>query len=111
SWQRIVVQHATGTDRRTESDANRSLALDEGEWVRVQYAKAEYGLYEYVGPGGSVDLSTQDFANTSLWRRIEVDGATNSGTLALESGMLISNKFRIESLVLRVAEDVNIGFN
>ncbi len=102
-WQRISADIATGA-----SDAapiNRSVST--GQRVRVEFNATDYGLYQYLGPSGTLNLVTQNYRDTTRWLKLIGAAATDGANANLSNGMLVTSKFTIDALTLRRVDDVN----
>ncbi|HEU4613600.1 MAG TPA: hypothetical protein VFS15_16025, partial [Kofleriaceae bacterium] len=68
-----------------------------------------YGLYQYKGTGGTLNLSSQNYANPSLWAKVTADRSTDdTGTGALTDGMIVLDKTNLERVALQLRDDVNV---
>ena len=110
-WEKLTIAHTTQTDRLSP----QTVTLAAGEYVLVQYSESEYGIYEYLGAGGSVELARQDFAQTSLWKGVTTNlGTDTNAPVAFTDGRqnsqrLVANKNVIERLTLQLKDDVNVA--
>ncbi|MBC8509085.1 MAG: tandem-95 repeat protein, partial [Chloroflexi bacterium] len=107
-WSKVNVDFATGTNRGAANNVNVATS----QVVLVQFTANEYGMYQYRGAGGTINLSNQDYRDTSLWQ--ELDGAAadhatdDSGPVTLVNGDVVINKYMIESLTIQLWDDIDI---
>ncbi len=103
-WLKLNTHFATGLARTGES----SQLLQAGDRVRVENDVDHYGVYEYVGPTEVLDLLKINYLDQTKWTKLTGDAATDGGPTNLANGMIIINKFVVDSLILRPIQDVNV---
>ena len=76
-WQKVTIDFVTGTDRAVP----QTETVKKNQTVLVQYSSDEYGLYSFnqgsVSAGISVNLTLEDFSNSSRWTKFVSDHATD----------------------------------
>ncbi|MBT7081830.1 MAG: hypothetical protein HN929_10240, partial [Chloroflexi bacterium] len=110
-WRKLDPQFITGVSKEEAQEVN----ISSQNLVRVQYS-GNYGLYRYLGADAALDFSQQDFSDDDIWQKIEANAATGNrtgtenlaGTINLQTGDIVSNRFAIESLTLKVWDDLDI---
>ncbi len=103
-WLKLNTHFATGLPRSGES----SQLLQAGDRVRVEHDVDHYGVYEYFGPTEVLDLLKINYLDRTKWIKLTGDAATDGGPTNLANGMIIVNKFVVDSLILRPIQDVNV---
>ncbi len=103
-WLKLNTHFATGLARSGES----SQLLQAGDRVRVENDVDHYGVYEYFGPTEVLNLLQINYLDRTRWTKLTGDAATDDGPVNLANGMIIVNKFVVDSLILRPIQDVNV---
>ena len=103
-WQKLTVDHFSETER----DGDNTIALTTGDRVLIQYTSLEYGIYVYQGADASVNLSTTNLNEATLWQKEAIAAATTTdGERTFTSGDIVEDRFTLHSLVLHMRGDVN----
>jgi hypothetical protein len=103
-WQKLNATFATGAD----ATATVTRTVANGARVRVEFNSKDYGLYEYLGNTSTMNLTTQNYADTNRWQKIIGVASNESTSFSLLNGALITNKSVIDAMTLRKTEDVNV---
>ncbi|MEL6105485.1 MAG: right-handed parallel beta-helix repeat-containing protein, partial [Planctomycetota bacterium] len=101
-WQPIAINHRTGTTAATRTVSTNQTVLN-------QFDLDFFGLYRYLGVAAELDLFAQNYNDASLWQRLTADHATDSGTPSLVTGQLVADKHQVESLSVRLSDQVAIN--
>ncbi|MEO1525824.1 MAG: right-handed parallel beta-helix repeat-containing protein [Planctomycetota bacterium] len=101
-WQPIAINHRTGTTAATRTVSTNQTVLN-------QFDLDFFGLYRYLGSTAQLDLFAQNYNDASLWQRLTADHATDSGTPSVTTGQLVANKFEVESLSVRLSDQVMVN--
>ncbi len=103
-WQKINPNFTTGGDRSVVVQRT----LTGGSRVRVETNADEYGLYEYLGTTVTANLNAENYRDSSRWRAIIGQFATDGPNANLTTGVLVTNKAVIDALTIRKTEDINV---
>jgi hypothetical protein len=103
-WQKITY-FATGAGK----PATLSQTVANNGYVLVEFNNGSYGLYQYKGTGGTLNLAAENYANTVRWNKVTADRSTDdSGTGNLTQGMIVLDKTHLERVALQLRDDVNL---
>ncbi len=103
-WKKINVDFRTGADTGVANNKNVST----GDTVLVQFDVDDFGLYEYLGTTGSINLTAENYNVASRWQRVTADHSSADGSIQLDMGDFVFDKHVVESLSLRLFDKVNI---
>ncbi|MEQ1825678.1 MAG: right-handed parallel beta-helix repeat-containing protein [Pirellula sp.] len=103
-WLKLDTHFATGLLRTGEN----SKLLKAGDRVRVENDVDHYGVYEYIGPTTTLNLLTINYLDKTNWIKVAGATATDGGPANMTAGMIITNKYVVDSLVIRPIQDVNV---
>jgi len=103
-WQKITY---TATGAVKTAPIVRSIA--NGGHVLVEFNNGRYGLYQYSGTAGDLDLAAENFGNTSRWQLVTAARSTNDASTAdLVNGQLVLNKNVVERVAFQLRDDIDI---
>ena len=104
NWEHITY-FVTGASNASPISHSTST----NDYVLVEFNNGSYGLYQYKGTSGTLNLATQNYADTTHWTKIMADRSTDdSGTGALYQGMIVLDKTNLERVALQLRDDVNV---
>jgi Ca2+-binding RTX toxin-like protein len=104
-WQAVTPDWVTGTDRSVA----QVRAVSAGTLVLVEFSRGEYGLYEYAGPAGSINLSAQNYADTARWHEVTAHRSTDDiGGAPVQPGQLVANRLEAGRVALQLQDDVDV---
>jgi hypothetical protein len=99
-WTKVAPNHIVGMTTLVVPLATGQLVLVERPGV--------YGLYRFLGTGGTRDLALADYRNTALWQPV-LPAFTSAATAAgLTTGALVLDTRTLERLTLQVIDDVDL---
>ncbi|MBW6493254.1 MAG: hypothetical protein K0B16_01635 [Burkholderiaceae bacterium] len=103
-WQKISYI-ATGASKAAE--INQSVAHD--GYVLVEFNNGDYGLYQYLGSTGTLNLAGENYSDTNRWSKVEPSRSTDdTSPAALAANQLVLNKFELERVALQLQDDVDV---
>ena len=103
-WQRLTANISTGAS----DSAPIVRTVSTGQRVLVEFNASDYGLYEYRGASGSMNLVTQNYRDGARWLKLVGAAATDGPLANLTNGMLVTSKFTIDALTIRRVDDINV---
>jgi Ca2+-binding RTX toxin-like protein len=104
-WQHITYA-TTGASKATASTSQ--FVANDG-YVLVEYTGGSYGLYQFNGASGNVNLRTEVFSNNVRWTRIVAERATDDvGTGDVLSGQIVLDKSVVERVGIQLQDDVDV---
>ena len=92
--------------RATPSTINRAIA--NGGYVLVEFNNGSYGLYQYSGAGGTLNLATENYANTSHWTKVVAARSTDDTGGDLQHGHGGAGQDDVERVAFQLMDDVNV---
>ena len=99
-WQKIATDFSTSADS--------VVSINNGNTVLVQFDADVYGVYEFLGNSGLINLANQDYNDGSRWQKLVADHATDDNVVSnILMDDLVLNKFVVESLTLEQSDDVD----
>ncbi|MBW2349292.1 MAG: hypothetical protein JRF59_15880, partial [Deltaproteobacteria bacterium] len=99
SWEKITPDF--------DAEVHGVVSLSTGQVVLVRTESA-YGMYVYAGQAGSVDLGSEEYGDSGRWRRMDADFRTSDGHVLLFTGAVVEDRNTLESVTLRLWNDVNV---
>lgn len=104
-WAKVTPDIVTSADR----GVSHVQFVGTGQTILVQYTADEYGLYEYLGASGTLELTGQNFSIGALWQRITESHATDDPISGIvSSGDLVSNRFVVEHVAIQMWNDIDL---
>src|SRR5262249_11211978 len=103
-WQKITY-FATGASK----PATLSHSTTHNDYILVEFNNGTYGLYQYLGTSGTLNLSLENYANIFRWHKVTANRSTDdTGTGPLTHGLVVLDKSNLERVALQVRDDVNV---
>ena len=104
-WQKLNPHFSTGAN----GDVAVNITVATSQRVRVDFSAELYGMYEYLGSTGLLNLTSENYSDGARWRLLTGAFATDGGPASLTNGILITSKFTIDALTIRKSEDLNVN--
>ncbi|UUZ54417.1 hypothetical protein LP419_39720 [Massilia sp. H-1] len=104
NWQKITYV-ATGPSKA--APINQVVANN--GYVLVEFNANSYGLYQFKGATGSLNLAGENYSDLSRWTKVVANRATDdSSSGALFQGQIVLNKFKLERVAIQLQDDVDL---
>ncbi len=103
-WQQLLPQIKTGANPFTTI----SRTVSTGQRVLVEFDRDTYGIYEYLASNSTIDLATQDYTDSSRWRKLDGAYQTGDTPFDLANGDLVTNRRVVTAITLQRASDLDL---
>ncbi|MDH5205300.1 MAG: hypothetical protein OEW36_06520, partial [Hylemonella sp.] len=102
-WQKIGYT-ATGTSKL--SPVVRNVA--HLGYVLVEFNDGRYGLYQYQGAAGDLNLAAENYANDARWHEVVSRSTQDVSGNDLVNGQLVSDHNQVERVAFQLRDDVDV---